>query len=130
MWGLRWMNLSRRYLLFRKNNLLPWYVNSDTTLLNNGSTKAAQLKAEADYKGEGHLLKEVEIKDKKIIPGSYNLNGPGGADIILDEKEMNAAKKMTLYELLMHKFKNFHKEDNAGYPSYYYLNNGLHCICN
>jgi hypothetical protein len=85
----------------------PWYVNSDATLLNNGSTKVAQIKAEADYKGEGHLLKEVEIKDKKVIPGSHNLNGPGEADIIMDEKEMNAAKKMTLFELLKHRFKNF-----------------------
>ncbi len=105
-----------------KQRLLPWYFNSDTTLLNNAATKMAQLKAEADYRGEGHMLKEVVIKEKKIIPDSHNRNGPGEADIIMDEKEMNEAKKMTLYELLLHKFPNFHKGPVTA-ETQYYLNN-------
>ena len=98
--------------------MLPWYVNTDTTLLNNKNTKIAELKAEADYKGEGHLLKTVEIKAKKFIPGSHNLNGPGEADIIVDEKEMQAGKKKSLYEFLQYKFPNVHKLSNFGSPRY------------
>jgi hypothetical protein len=106
-----------------KEHLLPWYVNSDTTLLNNTSTKRTQLKNEANYKGEGHLLKEVTIKETKVIPNSHNLNDSGGADITLDEKDMNAAKKMTLYELLAHKFKYFYKQPLLGNrPPSYHLN--------
>jgi hypothetical protein len=102
-----------------KKQLRPWYVNSDTILLKNNSTKIAQLKAEANYRGEGHLLKEVVIKDKKIIPGSHNLNGPGGADFTLDEKDMNAAKKMTLEEVLRSKYKNFYTQMHGSRMTFY-----------
>jgi hypothetical protein len=65
-------------------HMAPWYVNSDTLLLRQTNTMIAQLKAEADIRGEGHQLKEVIVTEKKIIEGSKNLNGPGGADFILD----------------------------------------------
>jgi len=90
-----------------KEKISPWYVNSDTVLLNNAGTKIAQLKAEADLRGEKNLLKTVTIKDMKLIPGSKNRYGY--ADIVLDERDMNAAKKMTLYELLLKRYKNFYK---------------------
>ncbi len=105
---------------FPKQLPSPWYVNSDTSLLNNAHTKMAQLKAEADYMGEGHLLKEVNINEKKIIPGSHNRNGPGEADITLDEKDMNAAKKMSLFELLRQKFKNVYRIPTIGGFVYYF----------
>jgi hypothetical protein len=88
-------------------NPTPWYVNSDTVLLNNTSTKLAQQKAYANYKGEGHMLKEVVIKEKKIIPDSKNLNGPGESDQTLDEKELEKAGKMSLEELLIKKIKGY-----------------------
>ncbi len=87
--------------------IMPWYVNSDAELLNNSSTKAAQLKAEADYKGEGHLLKTVVIADKKIVKGSHNLNGPGEADQIFDEQDMLKAGKTTLRKLIEQNVKGF-----------------------
>ncbi|HTH81718.1 MAG TPA: carboxypeptidase-like regulatory domain-containing protein [Mucilaginibacter sp.] len=102
-----------------KHKTLPWYVNTDTVLLNNSHTKTAQINAWANYKGEGHLLKEVIINAKKIIPESHNLNGPGGADYTLDEKDMNAAKKMTLFQVLQHKFKDFHGGGNSYYLDYH-----------
>jgi hypothetical protein len=86
---------------------IPWYVNSDTVLLNNSHTKIAQLKADQENRGEGHQLKEVVINEKKVVKGSENLNGPGEADQVLDEKDMLKAQKMTLGQLLEQKIKGF-----------------------
>ena len=80
--------------------ITPWYVNSDSIRLKNTSAKSAQQKAIANYMGEGHMMKEVTIREKKIVKGSKNLNGPGEADLILDEEDMKKAGKMTLGELL------------------------------
>ncbi|HTH83322.1 MAG TPA: hypothetical protein VL490_10325 [Mucilaginibacter sp.] len=87
----------------------PWYVNSDSTLLKNTFTQITQQKAIAEYKGEGHLLKEVVIKDKKIIKDSKNINGPGESDQAIDEQEILKAKKTTLGDLLEKKVKGFHE---------------------
>ncbi|RYZ98821.1 MAG: carboxypeptidase regulatory-like domain-containing protein [Sphingobacteriaceae bacterium] len=89
------------------SNITPWYVNSDTIRLKNTSTKSAQQKAIANYMGEGNMMKEVTIKEKKIIKGSKNLNGPGEADQIIDEEELKKADKMTLSELLEKRLKGF-----------------------
>jgi hypothetical protein len=88
-------------------NIPPWYVNSDTIRLKNSSAQSAQQKAIANYKGEGNMLKEVTIKEKKIVKGSKNLNGPGEADLIIDEEEMKKADKMTLSDLLEKKLKGY-----------------------
>jgi hypothetical protein len=43
------------------------------------------------------LLQDVKITAQKIVKGSQNLNGPGIADLVLDEKDMvEAAKKSWL----------------------------------
>jgi hypothetical protein len=108
--GIEMLNEFIPPIFTQNQSIAPWYVNSDTTLLNNGSTKAAQQRAEAAYKGEGNLLKVVEIKNTRIIPDSHNLNGPGEADEIITEKEIKQIKpKKTLYELLMQRFKWFYK---------------------
>jgi len=98
-----------------KERVIPWYFNTDSTLLNNTSIKMAEQKAEADYKGEGNMLKEVEIKSTKIIPDSHNLNGPGQSDISLNEADMNKEKSRTLLDLLLHKFPDFHVEGHTYY---------------
>ncbi len=85
--------------------LMPWYVNSDTTLLNYTKTKA--LLIQQNYRAGGHLLKEVKITAKKIIKDSQNLNGPGDADLVLDEKDMEKAGKKTLLQLLEENVKGF-----------------------
>ncbi|RYZ96564.1 MAG: carboxypeptidase regulatory-like domain-containing protein [Sphingobacteriaceae bacterium] len=87
--------------------ITPWYVNSDTIRLQNTGTKAAQEKAQANYRGEGNMLRQVDIKAKKVVKGSKNLNGPGEADLIIDEEEVLKAKKMTLSELLNKRLKNY-----------------------
>ncbi|MGZ3777472.1 MAG: carboxypeptidase-like regulatory domain-containing protein [Mucilaginibacter sp.] len=84
----------------------PWYINSDTTLLNFTRTdnKAKQLQ----YTPQGvHVLQEVKITAKKIVKGSQNLNGAGNADFVLDEKDMEAAGKKTWLQLLQERIKGF-----------------------
>nr|WP_294796289.1 hypothetical protein [uncultured Mucilaginibacter sp.] len=83
--------------------LQPWYVNADTTLLGSLKIKTQENVAQSLYRGEGTQLKEVKIKAKKVVPGSKNLNGPGEADLILDEEEMKKADKKTLTDLLREK---------------------------
>jgi hypothetical protein len=82
--------------------LKPWYVNSDTTLLNYMNQTRAYDTALDNMKypaGTRHL-KVVNINALKIIKGSHNLNGPGQADQVLDEEDMKKAGKMTLEDML------------------------------
>ncbi len=79
--------------------ITPWYVNSDSTLLNY-TKNYALLKQQENFPAGGHILKEVKITGKKIIKGSQNLNGPGNADVVLDEKDLEAAGKKTWLQLL------------------------------
>jgi hypothetical protein len=93
--------------------IIPWYVNSDAISFNYISNNIAR-QNEIDNKlyGAGSkVLKEVRITDKKIIKGSYNLNGPGEADQILDEHEIEKEKKITLLELLYKRVKGFTVSD-------------------
>lgn len=55
----------------------------------------------------GNLLREVTITGKRVIPGSKNLNGPGEADQILTEEDLNKVPKLTLYDLLIKKITGF-----------------------
>ncbi len=86
--------------------IIPWYVNSDSTLLNYAKSNAL-IKQQRDFPIGGHILKEVKISAKKIIKDSQNLNGPGEADVILDEKDLEAAGKKTLLQLLQENIKGF-----------------------
>ncbi len=98
--------------IFKKVPLkAPWYFNTDSTLLKNSQTKATQAKALAEYKGEGMTLREVVIADKRIVKDSKNLNGPGGADEILDEEFMHKAGHKTLADLLTDKYKTLFQRD-------------------
>jgi len=56
-----------------------------------------------------NVLKEVVIRDKRTVKGSKNLNGPGNADQILDEKDMLKAAKTPLMDFLYSKIKYFHE---------------------
>lgn len=52
-------------------------------------------------KPTGNMLNEVNIEARRIVKGSYNLNGPGGADQTLTERDMLKEGKKSLYSLLM-----------------------------
>lgn len=86
---------------------LPWNVNMDTSALQymTGSIERQQEIAKANM--AGHVLKEIVVKANKIVHGSHNLNGPGEADIVLDEEDMKKAGKMSLLDLIKQKVKGF-----------------------
>lgn len=86
--------------------IAPWYVNSDSTLLNYAKTNKAARGQEFAPDG-GHILKEVKITAKKVIKDSQNLNGPGNADLVLDEKELEHQNKKTFYDILTEKVQGF-----------------------
>ena len=90
---------------------MPWYVNSDSIKTNYfKNTKVRQEELE-NYPTGKHVLKEVIISAKKFIKGSENLNGPGNADFILDEKDLEIAGKKTWLQLFEEKVSGF-KETN------------------
>ena len=84
----------------------PWYVNSDPLLLNYTKSNAL-VKQQKNFPQSGHLLKEVKITAKKVVQGSQNLNGPGEADLVLDEKDLEAAGKKSWLQLLQEHVKGF-----------------------
>jgi hypothetical protein len=55
----------------------------------------------------GHLLKEVKIKGKKIIRGSENPNGTGNADFIFDEADLEKQGKKSWLDVLNQNVKGF-----------------------
>jgi len=85
-----------------RDQQLPWYVNSDTSQINY-VRRVAQKENDANFKGAGTMLRNVNIKTKKIIPGSENRNGAGNSDIAFDEKEIKESGVMNLYQLLRQK---------------------------
>jgi hypothetical protein len=87
--------------------LNPWYLNSDSAALNNSRTRTIESKALSEYKGEGTVLNEVNVKAKKFVKESKNLNGAGEADEIIDEEELKKMDKTTLSELLYQRFPGF-----------------------
>jgi hypothetical protein len=88
--------------------IAPWYVNSDTTLLNYTRINA-QLQLQAISPTGKHVLKEVKIFGKKTVKDSQNLNGPGEADLVLDEKFLEASGKKSFMQLLQENVKGFHE---------------------
>jgi len=89
----------------RGPEMIPWYVNSDTTLLN--YTKLNAISTQPKFTGKGIVLKGVVIKAKKEIKGSENLNGTGNADLVLDEKDMEKAGKKNWLQLFQENLKGF-----------------------
>jgi hypothetical protein len=85
-----------------KDQILPWYVNTDTTQVNYVKRKAESMK-EDNFKLSGRVLNEVKIKAKKIIPEGYNPYGPGNSDLSFDAKDIKESAVTNLYELLLQK---------------------------
>ena len=88
------------------DRIVPWFVNIDTgtylTVNNQVALKKEQLRVTG-----GNMLKEVIVNAKKVIKDSKNLNGPGGADIIIDEEQLKKAGRTTLGQLLEKNVKGF-----------------------
>lgn len=76
--------------------VMPWYINTDTTLL-------AQVAArqQLDKKlAEGMTLAPVVVYGRKRVEGSQNLNGEGNADMVLNAADLDKAGKKNLLTLL------------------------------
>jgi len=89
-------------------NLKPWYVNSDSTLLNYMIQNRAynQELDKIRYPAGTRQLKEVTIKGLKTVKGSHFYAGYGAVpDLVLDETDMRKANKITIEELLLQKIK-------------------------
>lgn len=84
--------------------LIPWYINTDTTLLALTSTRQ-QLNKKLT---EGLTLAPVIVYAKKTVANSQNLNGSGNADVVLNEGDMYRADKKSLLDLLNENAKNFY----------------------
>ncbi len=94
---------------------LPWYINSDTTLLARLQDKRA-----LDKKlFEGLTLQNVTVTAVKKVDDSQNLNGSGNADQVLDDALMKHSGKKTLYDLLLENVAGFHK--GGGLVPFYYV---------
>ena len=90
--------------------LAPWYVNSDTTVLNyiKSNKRYHATLDNALYGTSGRLLRGVDIKDRASIKGSQNLNGAGEADQTLTEEVLVNAGRASLLDVITSKVKNFH----------------------
>ena len=62
-------------------------------------------------------LNEVKVSGKRIIRDSHNLNGPGNADLIFDEKELEAVGRKNLLDLLTERIKGFRFGNFPANPS-------------
>lgn len=88
----------------------PWYVNTDSTLLNYVKTNNAYRYEldKVENGGTGRLLTTVNIREQAAIKGSQNLNGAGTADQTLTTEDMENAGKASLYDVIAGKVKGFH----------------------
>ena len=95
--------------LHRLQQVAPWYVNSSNQVLNYIKTDSLYHKQQefAQYGIAGKLLNGVTVRDKAVIKGSYNLNGPGQSDQTIDEEELEKANKTSLTDLLLQKVNGF-----------------------
>lgn len=88
----------------------PWYVNSDSSFMHLANNHIAYQNLQGYVPDGKHHLREVVIKAQKTIKGSQNLNGPGNADIVLDEKFLEASGQKSFLQLLETNIKGFHDE--------------------
>ncbi|MDB5003319.1 MAG: hypothetical protein JWQ34_1544 [Mucilaginibacter sp.] len=97
---------------------MPWYVNTkDNTAVKLAEDKLEFLKKQFLFEGN-NLLDEVNIGNKKGIRGSRNLNGPGGADEVIDQSRIEAAGEITLLDFLLKNVRGMNMLDNKEGRSY------------
>lgn len=107
------------------NPISPWYVNTSLRQLN--YVRNAKLREdEAALKLAGIPLKQVEIRDKKIIKNSENRNGPGRADMVFDEADIKKSTTTDLYQLLKQKLPGLKVVYDENMPTI--LWNGYHVV--
>ncbi|MDB5012694.1 MAG: hypothetical protein JWQ25_896, partial [Daejeonella sp.] len=107
---------------------MPWFVNIDEAGLQRVRTQV-HLRDKQTSILHGNVLAEVVVSAKKIVTGSKNLNGPGEADLVISEKELEKQGKKTLGDLLRDNVKGFGiRTTKNGLPIYVIHSNRLHLI--
>ncbi|EOR94619.1 hypothetical protein ADIARSV_2217 [Arcticibacter svalbardensis MN12-7] len=107
---------------------IPWnvYINKNEFL--NGKDQLA-LNNNRNLLLKGNMLKEVSVTAKKMVKDSKNLNGPGEADLVLDEKVIQKEGKATLGDLIRKKIPEITLRYNkTGHGSYSINSQKLHLI--
>jgi hypothetical protein len=100
---------------------IPSYMNLDSSKISTVNNRVAY-KLEQDKLMGIHQLKEVAIKDKKVIKDSKNLNGDGESDFALNEADMEKARKMTLGDVLRKNVKGLSVSFKNPMSPYYVIN--------
>jgi hypothetical protein len=77
----------------------PWYVNTDSEVLNFINNDVALNKQRGLLTGN-NVLNEVFITEKKSVKNSMNLNGAGQADQIIDETQVAGAGEISLLDFI------------------------------
>lgn len=80
--------------------IMPWYVNADNSTINQAKL-IAQMTTPFHPTNAGTILREVKIKQRKVIKGSWNPYGEGNADYIFDENDIKRSGLTNLYDFLM-----------------------------
>jgi len=80
--------------------IMPWYVNADNSTVNQAKL-IAEMTSPFNPKNAGTILREVHIKEKKVIKGSWNPYGEGNADYVFDEYDIKRSGLTNLYDFLM-----------------------------
>jgi hypothetical protein len=94
----------------------PWYVNTDSITQKAVNATIEHMRDDPSNL-KGHVLKEVVIKGKKVIPKSDNPNGSGNADMVFDEKDIKAAGVSNLYDFLKQQLPGFKVIMKDGFPA-------------
>lgn len=104
--------------------MVPWYVNIDTGSLST-IKQQFRLTNEVNRITGRNMLKEVAITAKKTVKDSKNLNGPGEADLIIDQQELEKSGRMTLGDLLEKRVMGFGTRTTKSGVRYYVINGML-----
>jgi hypothetical protein len=101
--------------------VMPWFVNTIPTVLNNVQNEIALKKQHFSISGE-NMLENVEVTSKKGIRNSQNLNGRGEADQVIDETEISATRETSLSALLLKEVTGLYLKTNKNADQEYYIN--------
>ncbi|WP_207420598.1 carboxypeptidase-like regulatory domain-containing protein [Desertivirga brevis] len=106
---------------------MPWFVNVDTIVMER-ARRQVQFQANVLRTGK-NVLREVVVTAKKVVRDSKNLNGPGEADVIIGEKDLENQGRTTLLQLLEKNVKGFGVRTTKTGDRYFAINgNFLHLI--
>jgi hypothetical protein len=110
-----------------ETSVTPWYVNTDAaTLL--FVHQQVELERQREEITGVKTLAEVVVTAKRMVRDSKNLNGPGEADIIIGEEELEKAGRKTLGDLLHERVSGFGMRFKKGVQFYGITDKTVHLI--